>query len=738
MTKKRIYEIAKDYKISSDALVAILKEIGFDVKSHMSVADEKMQLAVAEKFEKEKEAVKKEYAIKKEKLEQREKAKEEQLAVAVKEKEAKLKKKEHLVELEKRKRKRVKATAQRPPIDKKKVEESVKKTLAEIETTKKTKKYKRKEKEDGVEETVPANLLRVNEFISVAELAKLMGVKPTEVIAKCMQMGVMASINQRLDMDTIQAIALEFGFEVEAVKEIGIEEEEEEEKGKLEPRAPVITIMGHVDHGKTSLLDYIRKSKIIAGEFGGITQHIGAYKVELPAGNITFLDTPGHEAFTAMRARGAQITDIVVLVVAVDDKVMPQTIEAIDHARAAGVPIIVAINKMDLPGANSEPVKNQLAKYNLIPEEWGGTGIMVEISAKTGQGIDKLLEMILLQAEMMELEADPYRRAQGIVVESELDRGKGVVVTVLIQKGTLRVGDPFVVGRCYGKVRAMLDERGKKIDEAGPSTPVLVLGCSGIPQAGDSFLVTSDEQQAKEISSKRSISKREQDLRQVQKLVSGSSEGQPSEEKKSELKIIIKGDVDGSVEALSDTLERISAKEVKIYIIHKGVGIINESDVLLATASKAMIIGFHTRPDIRARELAARNKIEIRLYRIIYEVETDMKKALEGLLLPEVKEEITGTIEVRQVFRVPKIGQIAGCYVQEGKVKRGDKVRVIRDGAAIYDATISSLKRFKDDVREVESGFECGIKVEDYNDLKTGDILETYKTVESARKLEEI
>ena len=736
MVKKRIYEIAKDYKISSDALLAILAELGFIVKGHMSVADEKMQSAVAEQFEKEKEAVKKEYAIKKEKLEQREKAKEE-LAAEIKEKEAKLRK-ERLVELEKKKRKKARTPAQKPKIDKKKVEESVKKTLAEIETAKKTKKYKRKEKEDGTEEVVPTNLLRVSEFLSVAELARLVGVKPTELITKCMQMGVMASINQRLDMDTIQAIALEFGFEVEPVKEIGIEEEEGEEDKELEPRAPVITIMGHVDHGKTSLLDYIRKSKIIAGEFGGITQHIGAYKVESPAGNITFLDTPGHEAFTAMRARGAQVTDIVVLVVAVDDKVMPQTVEAIDHARAAGVPIIVAINKMDLPGANSEPVKNQVAKYNLVPEEWGGNTIIVEISAKTGQGIDKLLEMILLQAQMMELEADRHRKAHGVVVESELDRGKGVVITVLIQKGTLRVSDPFVVGRCHGKVRAMLDQMGNRIDEAGPSTPVLVLGCSGIPQAGDSFLVTYDEQQAKEISSRRSVSKREQDLRQVQKLVSGPSEEQVSEEKKSELKIIIKGDVDGSVEALSDTLERISAKYVKVNIIHKGVGTISESDVLLATASRAMIIGFHTRPDSRARDLAARNKVEIRLYRIIYEVEADIKKGLEGLLLPEIKEEITATIEIRQVFRVPKIGQIVGCYVQEGKVKRNDRVRVIRDGALIYDANISSLKRFKDDVREVESGFECGIKVEDYNDLKIGDILEVYKTVESARKLEEV
>ena len=741
LAKRRIYELAKDYKISSDALLAILRELGFDIKSHMSVVDSKMQAAVEEKFQKEKEAVKKEYALKKERLEQRKEA--EESKEKIQENELKLKKKEELGELEKKKleikRKKPKAPSQKKVIDQKEIEESVKKTLTEIEAAKGVKRYKKKEKDDLTEEAVPSNLIRTSEYISVAELANLIGVKPTEVITKCMQMGVMASINQRLDMDTIQAVALEFGFTVEPVKEVGVEEEEEAEgEEELEPRAPVITIMGHVDHGKTSLLDYIRKSKIVAGEHGGITQHIGAYTVKLPAGNIIFLDTPGHEAFTAMRARGAQITDIVVLVVAVDDSVMPQTVEAIDHARAAGVPIIVAINKMDLPAANSEPVKHQLAKYNLVPEEWGGSTIVVEISAKTGKEVDKLLEMILLQAEMMELKANPHRRAQGVVIESELDRGKGVVVTVLVEKGSLKVGDPFLAGRYYGKVRAMLDERGNKVYEARPSSPVLVLGCSGIPQAGDGFQVTRDEQEAREIGGKRLRLRREQDLRRAQKIVSSQTKEGEKEEKINDLRLIIKGDVDGSVEALSDTLERISAKDVKLNVIHKGVGSINESDVLLATASGAMIIGFHARPDIRARELAARHKVDIRLYNIIYEVESDVKKVLEGLLLPEIKEEITATIQVRQTFRVPKIGQVAGCYVQEGKVKRTDKVRVVRDGVSVYDAAISSLKRFKDDVREVESGFECGIKVENYNDLKVGDIIEAYETTESARKLEEI
>ncbi len=738
MTKKRVYEIAKDYKVSSDAMMVILRELGFGAKSHMSVADDKMQIAIAEKFKEEKEAVKKEYALKRERLEQRKEA--EELKEKIEEKKVEPAKKEKIREPERKpeiRRRKAKIVFQKKLPDRKEVEESVKKTLAGIEAAKTVKKYRKTEKEDLLKETLPSNVIRASEYISVAELAKLVGVKPAEVISKCMQMGVMASINQRLDMDTIQAVALEFGFDVQPLEEIGIKEEEEEEE-QLEPKAPVVTIMGHVDHGKTSLLDYIRKSKIIAGEFGGITQHIGAYRVELSAGNITFLDTPGHEAFTAMRARGAQITDVVVLVVAVDDNVMPQTVEAIDHARAAGVPIIVAINKMDLPGANSEPVKQQLAKHNVVPEEWGGNSIVVEISAKTGKGVDKLLEMILLQSEMMELKANPHRDGQGVIIESELDRGKGVVITVLVQKGTLEIGDPFVAGRFHGKVRAMLDERGNKVYQIGPSAPVLVLGCSGIPQAGDSFLVTKDEQESREIAAQRMRLKREQDLRQIQRVLSSEAKEESQEGKLTELKLIIKGDVDGSVEALSDTLERISAKEVRINIIHKGVGSINEGDVLLAVASGAIIIGFHARPDIRARELAVRHRVDIRLYEIIYEVESDVKKALEGLLLPEKKEEVSATLQVNQIFRISKVGQVAGCYVQSGRVRRADKLRVIRDGVKIYEGGISSLKRFKDDVREVESAFECGIRIENYNDLKVGDTLEAYQTTETARKLEEI
>jgi len=499
LAKKRVHQVAKDFQISSEALRTIIRELGYKVKSHMSVVDEVMLSAIEEKFKKEREAVKEEYALKKKKLEEREKKEEAKLpSEKVKAKEVTLKRRERLRKLEK---KRVETKKKKgiflkekfqKGTQKKEIEDSVKKTLASIETIKKLKKYKKRtpEEKEG-EKAEPTNLIKVSEYVSVAELSSLMGVKPTEVISKCLELGFVATINQRLDMDTIQTIALEFDFNVEPTKEIGLEEVEEEEREEnLKPRAPVITIMGHVDHGKTSLLDYIRKSNVIAGEFGGITQHIGAYEVKLPGGNITFLDTPGHEAFTAMRARGVQITDIVVLVIAANDSVMPQTTEAIDHARAAGVPIIVAINKMDLPDADCEPIKEQLAKLNLVPEEWGGKTIVVEISAKTGVGVEKLLEMILLQAEMMELEANPDRKAQGVVVESELNRGRGVITTVLVQKGTLRIGDPFVSGAYCGKVRAMFDERGNTVKNAGPSAPVLVLGSSGTPQAGDTFVVT--------------------------------------------------------------------------------------------------------------------------------------------------------------------------------------------------------------------------------------------------------
>ena len=746
MAKKRVYQLARDYEISSEAMLNTIRELGFEIKSHMSAVDDAVASAIEEKFRREKEAVKKEYAQKKKKLKEREEKEEQKVESkpTVKSREAKLRRKERFRKLEK---KRLEVRKKRPTflrgklerrVDKAQVEQSVKKTLASMDVVKRVKRQKRKLPREQTEpETEPANILRVSEFISVAELASLMEVKPTQVISKCLELGFVASINQRLDMDTIETVALEFGFTVEPVKEIGLEEEEEEERDEdLLPRPPVITIMGHVDHGKTSLLDYIRKSNIIAGESGGITQHIGAYEVVVPGGKITFLDTPGHEAFTAMRARGAQVTDIVVLVVAADDSVMPQTVEAIDHARAAGVPIIVAINKMDLPQAKSEPIKQELAKLNLVPEEWGGSTILVEISARTGRGVDKLLEMILLQAEMMELRSNPQRRASGAVIESELSKGRGVVTTVLVEKGTFRIWEPFVTGPHHGRVRAMFNERGNPVVEAGPSTPVQVLGASGVPQAGDTFVVTEDEAEAREIAAKRMRLKREQDLRRAKKVSLSEMYEQIEEGRAKELKLILKGDVGGSVEALSDALEKISTSEVKVVVIHRGVGSINESDVLLAAASSAIIIGFHVRPDLRARELAAKEDVDIRLYDVIYEIESDVRKALEGLLEPEVTETISGTAEVKDVFKVSGVGQVAGCLVQEGSVKRGDKVRVIRNGAVVYEGLISSLKRFKDDAKEVSSGMECGIKVEDYNDVKVGDLLETYQIEELARKLE--
>jgi translation initiation factor IF-2 len=742
LAKKRIYQVAKEYNISSEALLTILRELGFKVKSYMSGVDQEMLAAIQKKFEKEKEAVKKEYVWKKTKLKEREEKDElsrrvERVKDRLKAHDTQVQKVEDLKKWESKKGRKFKVKKFKRTFDKKELENSVKKTLTKIDTISKIKKYKRKPQEEvSKKEEKKPKVLQVTEYITVAELAALMEVKAAEVISKCLELGLVASINQRLDMDAIQTVALEFGFDVEEMEEVGIEQEKVEmEEALLIPRAPVITIMGHVDHGKTSLLDYIRKSNIIASESGGITQHIGAYVVNLPDGRITFLDTPGHEAFTAMRSRGAQVTDIVVLVVAADDAVMPQTIEAIDHAKAAGVPIIVAINKIDLPEAKPESIKRDLSKQGLLAENWGGKTIFVELSAKTGEGVDKLLEMILLQADMMELKCNPDRRAIGVVVESKLDRGRGPIASALIQNGSLKIGDSFLVGVYWGKVRAMFDDKGELVKLAGPSTPVQILGASGLPQAGDTFLVTETEQQAKEISLRRVRLQREKDFRRLKSLSLLEISEQIAEGKIKELRLVVKGDVAGSVEALSETLEKLSVQDVRIHIIHQGVGAINESDVLLAVASQAIVIGFHVRPDVRAREIAAREKVDVRLYTVIYEVEKEIRDALEGLLEPEIKEEITATLQIRELFRIPKVGQIAGCYVRDGAVKRGDKVRVIREGVVIYQSAISSLKRFKDDVREVSSGFECGIKVENYEDLKPGDTLEVYHTTQLAKKL---
>jgi translation initiation factor IF-2 len=629
------------------------------------------------------------------------------------------------------------------------VKDAIRRTFAAMDDTpaatravfKRRKRREREEEELRLQEAAQLDegKLRVTEFVSVSDLANLMHVNVADVIKKCMELGIMVSINQRLDKDTITLVADEFGFEISfysAVTEEEAVEEKEDAAEELRRRPAVVTIMGHVDHGKTSLLDYIRRSNVVAGEAGGITQHIGAYEVTTPGGTkIAFLDTPGHEAFTAMRARGAQITDIVVLVVAADDSVMPQTLEAISHAQAAGVPIIIAINKIDKGDANPDRIRQQLAERNILVEEWGGKYQCVELSARTGKNVDLLLEKIGLEAEVLDLKANPDRLAVGTIVEAQLDKGKGITATVLVEKGTLRVGDPFIAGIYSGKVRAMFDERGNRLEAAGPSTPVQLTGLDGIPQAGDHFVVTESDRDAREVSVKRQQLKREQDFRQIRFATLDDISAQIKDGQVKELGIIVKGDVDGSVEALSDSLMKIEHKEVKLRVIHSGVGMISESDIMLAAASGAVIIGFRVRPNLNARRLAEKERVDIRTYNIIYDAIDDIRNALEGMLAPEKREEITATVEVREVFKVPKVGNIAGCHVQDGKIARNNRVRLLRDGIQVWEGGISSLKRFKDDVREVESGFECGLGLEGFNDIKVGDVVEAFKIVESKRKL---
>ncbi len=644
-----------------------------------------------------------------------------------------------------------KAKRSRVELDEDEILRRIDQTLAEIEDSgpdireiiKKRKKKERQEKEEKKIEQIEREKkkIKVAEFITVNELANLIGVPASEIIKKCLNLGLVVSINQRLDFDTITLIASDYGFEVERAEEYleDIIEEEPDRPEDLEPRPPVVTIMGHVDHGKTTLLDYIRQSNIVAGEAGGITQHIGAYQVTLPNGKqITFIDTPGHEAFTAMRARGAQVTDIVVLVVAADDAVMPQTVEAINHALAANVPIIVAINKIDKPEANPDKIKQQLAERGILVEDWGGKYQCVEISAKYGKNVDLLLEKILLEAEIMDLKANPKKKARGVVIESKLDKGRGPIGTVLVQNGTLKIGDPFVAGTTFGRVRAMFDERGNRVEVAKPSTPVQVIGFDNLPEAGDSFVVVEDEKTAREIANRRSQLKREQRFRQLRAVSLDKLSEQIKEGKVKELPIIIKADVNGSVEALSDSLMKLSNEEVKVRIIHRAVGAISESDVLLAQASGAIIIGFNVRPTSAAKKLAESENVEIRLYNIIYNVINDVKSALEGMLEPEKREEILGTAEVRETFKIAKVGTVAGCFVTEGKILRNARARLIRNGIVIYDGKIASLKRFKDDVKEVEAGLECGIALENYNDIKVGDIIEAYNILEVKRKLEEV
>jgi len=639
----------------------------------------------------------------------------------------------------KKKKKRRKRKKQAVQIDEKEIEASIKETLAKMGDSTRKKKHK-KEKQVEEVEVDDTTTIQTTEFVSVAELANLINVEPSEIIAACLSLGLMVSINQRLDRDTILMVADEFGYDVKFLTEYGedqleAEEEEEDDPASLAPRAPVVTIMGHVDHGKTSLLDYIRESNIIAGEAGGITQHIGAYEVSFKDKMISFLDTPGHEAFTAMRARGAQVTDIVVLVVAADDSVMPQTIEAINHSRAANVPIVVAINKIDKPNANIDNVKKQLSEHNVLVEAWGGKVQSAEVSAKTGEGVDHLLEMILLETEILELKANPDCKAKAVIIETKLDKGRGIVGTVLVQKGTLRIGDPFVAGQFHGRVRAMFDERNHKVKVAPPSTPVQLLGFTGMPQAGDQLVVVESEQEAREIAVKRQQLKREQSFRQIRRLTLDQISKRIAEGEVKELSVIIKADVDGSVEALSDSLMELGNEDVSVKIIHKGVGVITESDVLLAEASQAVIIGFHVSPTSKASDLAQKENIDIRLYKVIYDVVNDVKLALSGLLEPEISEEVIGSIEIREIFKASKIGKIAGCYVLTGKIVRNCHVRLIRNDEVIYTGKISNLKRFKDDVKEVAAGFECGITLDDFDDIQENDIIEAYQVIETARTL---
>ncbi|MEZ7507752.1 translation initiation factor IF-2 [Cloacibacterium sp. Arc13] len=599
--------------------------------------------------------------------------------------------------------------------------------------------YRREQDELQQELEAADRTLRVTEFITVSELASLMDVSATEVISACFSLGVMVTMNQRLEADTLTLVADEFGYKIEfadADLEAESEEEVQDTEEDLLPRAPIVTVMGHVDHGKTSLLDYIRKTNVIAGESGGITQHIGAYNVKLENGQrITFLDTPGHEAFTAMRARGAQVTDIVIIVVAADDDVMPQTKEAIAHAQAAGVPMIIAINKVDKPNANPDNIRQQLSGMNILVEEWGGNVQAQEISAKFGNNVDLLLEKVLLQAEMLELKANPNKLATGAIIEASLDKGRGYVSTVLVQAGTLRVGDYVVAGKNHGKIKAMLDERGRQLTEAGPSIPVTILGLDGAPTAGDKFKVYEDEREAKSIANKREQLQREQTIRTKKHLTLDELGRRIALGDFKELNIILKGDVDGSVEALSDQLQRLSTAEISVNIIHKGVGQITESDVLLAAASDAIMIGFNVRAGANAKELADREEIEIRTYSIIYAAIDDVKEAMEGMLSPEIREQVIGNVEIRETFKISKVGTIAGCMVLNGKVTRNSKIRLLRDGIVKFDGELESLKRFKDDVKEVTKGYECGLNIKGYNDIEVGDILEVYEEIEVKKKL---
>ena len=639
----------------------------------------------------------------------------------------------------------------KPELTEAEVQKQIKETLARLSKTGKSKGSKyRKQKREAVSQNLEKELqkqeiekktIQVTEFVTANELATMMDIAINEVIQTCMTLGIFASINQRLDAETIALVADEFGYNVEFVsvdvqEAIKKDDEDEDNPENLKPRAPIVTVMGHVDHGKTLLLDHIRKTNVIAGEAGGITQHIGAYEVTLDNGQqITFLDTPGHEAFTAMRARGAKVTDIVIIIIAADDDVMPQTKEAINHSKAAGVPIVFAINKIDKPNSNPEKIKEQLSKMNILVEDWGGKYQSQDISAKKGINIDALIEKVLLEAEMLDLKGNPNKHATGTVIESSLDKGRGYVAKILVQNGTIKIGDMVLAGSSYGKVKAMYDERNNNIKSAGPSTPLLLLGLTSAPQAGDTFNVMIDEHEAKNIATKRQQLQREQGIRTQKHITLDEIGRRIAIGEFKELNVIVKGDVDGSVEALSDSLLKLSNEEVQVNVIHKSVGAITETDVMLASASDAVIIGFQVRPSVGARKLAEVEQIDIRLYSIIYQAIEELQAAIEGMLTPDIEEKIVCNIEIREVYKISKVGKIAGCMVIDGKITRNTKVRIIRDGVVVYTGSLGSLKRFKDDVKEVKTGYECGLNIENFNDIKVGDIVEGYEEVEVKRKL---
>ncbi len=707
MSKVRVYQLAKELGTSSKKLIEVMENMDISVNNHMStLTDEEAQRVMAILTGKEGG----ESAEKPAKEEQKQKAP----AKEQKEQEAK---KESAPETDKKGQDKTKDKSKEKDNESSPLSRKARKMIQEEKKAAMAKEEKPKIKMEGQ--------------ITVAELASQLDITPAQLITQLLDVGVMANVNQPLERETVELVAEDYGYEVEYIEDSAEEEllavYEDEEDGKEEIlRKPVVTVLGHVDHGKTMLLDAIRSANVISGEVGGITQHIGAYQVSVNDKRVVFLDTPGHEAFTAMRARGAQVTDIAILVVAADDGIMPQTVEAINHAKAAGVPILVAINKMDKPEANPERVKQQLTEHELVPEEWGGDTIVVPVSAAKGEGLDELLEMVLLLAEVAELKASPERPAKGSVIEANLDKGRGPVATVLVEDGTLNVGEPIICGSISGKVRAMNNEFGERVKSAGPATPVEIIGLSEVPMAGDSFQVVNSERVAREVAEKRAERIKEAS-RRTQRVTLDDLFKQIQEGEVKDLNLIVKADVQGSVEALKDALFKLSLDEVQIKVIHTGVGGINESDVMLASASNAIVIGFNVRPDSNARKVAEKNSVDIRLYRIIYEAIEDIKAAVKGMLKPEYKEVVQGQAEVRQVFKASRLGNIAGCYVTEGKVTRNSQVRVIRDGTVVHDSgAIESLKRFKDDVREVVGGYECGILVENFNDIREGDIIEAY------------